>query len=146
ADPGGGGPGMMTCSTALREHLAGTVTTLASLWRITRTDGVVMGFTDHDQDITFDGQFYKAATGFTPTALSSNAALAVDNMEIQSVLDSEDITEADLAAGVYDNATVDLFLVNYDDLSAGALYPRRGTIGQVRVTGSGFAAELIGMV
>ncbi len=137
---------MMQVSTALKNHLAGTVTTLATLWRVTRVDGVVMGFTDHDQDITFDGQLYKAATGFTPTALSSSAALAVDNLEIQSVLDADDITEEDLSAGLYDGATVDVFLVNYADLSAGCLYPRRGTIGEVKVSDHGFAAELRGMV
>jgi hypothetical protein len=33
-------------STALAEHLAGEVTTLATCWAITRRDGVLQGFTN----------------------------------------------------------------------------------------------------
>jgi hypothetical protein len=35
-----------TISSALAEYLAGEVTTLATCWKITRRDGVVLGFTD----------------------------------------------------------------------------------------------------
>ena len=42
---------MKPISTALAAHLAGELTTLAWLVKITRTDGVVKGFTTHDQNI-----------------------------------------------------------------------------------------------
>ena len=40
-----------TISSGLAQHLAGQVTTLATCWKITRRDGVVLGFTDHVLDL-----------------------------------------------------------------------------------------------
>lgn len=137
---------MKTCLPELAAHLAGEATTLATLWRLTRRDGVVMGFTDHDVDLICDGITHRAASGFTPTALATRADLSVDGLEIQGLLDADDITEEDLLAGVYDGATVDVMLVNHADPGMGTLYLRRGVIGEVQVTDVGFTAELRGMM
>jgi hypothetical protein len=51
---------------SLQSHLDTGATTLAWCWRVTRGDGGVLGFTDHDRDLTFDGTTFQAATGFTP--------------------------------------------------------------------------------
>ena len=42
----------------LAAHLASGTTTLCWCWRLARRDGVVMGFTDHDKALTFDGTTY----------------------------------------------------------------------------------------
>lgn len=136
---------MKLCSDALARHLAGEVTSLATLWRLTRADGTVMGFTDHDRDLEYDGAAFKAATGFTPTSVASAAGMAVDNLDIQSVLDSADITEDDLLAGLYDHASVEILLVNHQDPGMGGLVLRKGRLGEVKSTGQGFVAELRGM-
>lgn len=44
---------MKTIPTALQAHYASGGTTLATLWKITRADGIVFGFTDHDAPIPF---------------------------------------------------------------------------------------------
>jgi hypothetical protein len=48
---------MKTVSAALVSE----VTTLATSWKITRRDGVVLGFTDHVRDLDVEGVTYKAA-------------------------------------------------------------------------------------
>jgi hypothetical protein len=58
---------MKSISPALAARLASGTTTLALCWKLTRRDGVVLGFTDHDRDIAFDGVVYEATTGFTAT-------------------------------------------------------------------------------
>jgi len=40
---------MKTLTDDLQAHFASGTTTLAWCWRITRADGVVFGFTDHDR-------------------------------------------------------------------------------------------------
>src|SRR5574344_1718919 len=45
-------------------------------WKLMRTDGVVLGFTSHDEDIIYNGVTYKAATGFAPTAVSTSGDMA----------------------------------------------------------------------
>ena len=45
---------MQTTSSDLATHLTQNSQTLARLLKITRTDGVVIYLTDHDQDIAYD--------------------------------------------------------------------------------------------
>lgn len=129
---------------ALAEHLAGGVTTLARCWRIRRRDGVVLGFTDHDGDLTLDGEIYHADSGFTASALQSEAGLAVSNVELEGGLRSAAITEADLAAGLYDDAECLLYLVNWQDPEQRLLL-RRGHIGEVTREQGRYRAELRGL-
>jgi len=127
-------------------HIAGITTSLATLWKITRTDGVVLGFTDHDEDIVYDGVTYTASTGFSATAIDSSSDLKVENLEIDSVLDSSEISNEDLRQGLYNNARIDVYFINYKDTSQGVIYMRRGFLGEVRVSRLGFTAELLGLV
>jgi hypothetical protein len=106
---------MKTVSAALAQHLAGEVTTLATCWKITRRDGVVLGFTDHVRDLEVDGVTYGAASGYTRTAIRSTADLAVDNLDVESVFADDGITEVDLRTGRYDFAEVRMFLIDYQE-------------------------------
>jgi uncharacterized phage protein (TIGR02218 family) len=136
---------MKTLSANLKSHIAGEVTTLATLWKVTRTDATVFGFTDHSDDITYGGTTYDAATGYTPSNIETTASLGVDNLDVQAVLDSASITDADLMAGLWDYATVEIVRVNYKSLGDGHEWMRRGTLGNVSTGRTAFVAELRGM-
>ena len=136
---------MKTLSNELSAHLAGEVTTLAQCWKLTRRDGTLLGFTDHDADITYDSQLYQAASGLTPSAVESQASLAVDNLDIEGMLEAETITEADILAGRYDFAEIETFIVNYADLTQGKLELRRGWLGEVQLNKQHFIAEVRGL-
>jgi uncharacterized phage protein (TIGR02218 family) len=118
---------MNSVSTALATHLAGAVTTLATCWRITRTDGVVFRFTDHDRDLVVDGEVYAASAAYSRTAISNDAGMGVDHLDVEGVLDSAAVTEEELRAGLFDRAEVRIFLVNWAEPSMGVLrLVRRG--------------------
>ena len=104
----------MTTSPTLLAHLAGDVLTLATLVTVTRRDGAVFGFTDHDRDLTFSGRTYLAGT-YTASAISSTADMAVDNLEVASYLSGAVVTQADLLAGLWNYASVLIEQVNYAD-------------------------------
>ncbi|MCC7260039.1 MAG: DUF2163 domain-containing protein, partial [Alphaproteobacteria bacterium] len=132
-------------SAALQGHLAGEVTTLATCWKLTRTDSTVLGFTDHTEHLLFESVNYLASAGFTPSAVHTSADLAVDNLELEGVLDADAIAEEDVMAGLYDFAEIEIFMVNYADLSQGALKLRRGNLGEVTLKGGQFVAEVRGL-
>src|SRR5512132_4737492 len=134
-----------TVSSALAQHLAGEVTTLATCWQITRRDGVVLGFTDHVRDLEVDAVTCRASSGYSRTAIRGTADLAVDNLDVESVFSDGGITEGDLRAGKYDFAEVRMFLVNYQDLGQGILKLRRGWLGEVTIRDGMYVAELRGM-
>lgn len=136
---------MKSISNGLKTHLAGEVTTLATLWKITRLDNKVFAFTDHTRDITYGGITYLASTSYAPSAIKTTAALNVDNLEVQSFLDSETITEHDLMAGLWDYATVLVMRINYMSPGDGVEIMRKGTLGNVKTGKTSFVAELRGM-
>ncbi len=135
---------MKPISTALQAHLDGELTTLAWLVKITRLDGTIKAFTTFDQNIIIGGVTYLADGAFTPSALASTSNLSTDNLEITGILDSTDITDADIEAGLYDQARIDMYVCNWADLTQGTLQLRRGWIGEVVRSGGHYAAELRG--
>lgn len=135
---------MRTIPAGLQAHLDGGATTMCYCWRVTRTDGIVQGFTDHDEDLTFDGTTFSAGSGFTATQISKTLGLAVDNLEVKGALSSDTINEDDLAAGKYDDAYVELFWVNWQDVSQRILQ-MNGYTGEAKRTGVAFQAELRGL-
>ncbi len=137
---------MKPISANLKAHLAQEVTTLARLWKVTLTNGTVKAFTDHDRDIVYSGTTYLAASGYTASDVQSSSAFNVDNLEVQSFLDSSTITESDLMAGLWDYATVELMQVNWADLAQGHMWLRKGHLGEVRVERGRFVAELRGLM
>lgn len=136
---------MRSVSAGLAAHLAGEVVTLATLWKATRRDGLVFGFTDHDQDIVFGGLTYAAATGYTRTAVRSTLGLAVDNLDIEGALDAASIATDDLRAGLWDFALLEISLINWADTSMGVLKQSKGMLGRVRDGRSTFVAEVRGL-
>jgi uncharacterized phage protein (TIGR02218 family) len=126
---------------ALQAKLDVGVTMLARCWIITRRDGVVMGFTDHDADITVAGTLCHAGTGLTASEATSRLGLQVDGAEIAGALADESLAENDLAAGRYDAASIEVHLVDWSDPSLSLLLSK-GVLGEVRREGAAFTAEL----
>lgn len=135
---------MKAISTDLQAHLNTGTTTLCWCWQLARVDGVVQGFTDHDADVVFGGVTYAAASGFTASEVQSSLGLAVDNLTVTGALSSSDLNEDDLAAGLYDDAAIAIYRVNWADTSQRALM-RKGTLGEVQRGKKAFQAELRGL-
>jgi uncharacterized phage protein (TIGR02218 family) len=135
---------MKTLPSGLQAHLDSGATTLAWCWRVIRKDGTVYGFTDHDRDVSFDGTTFEAASGFTGTDIRQSIGLAVDNLDVTGALQSERLNEADLAAGQFDDARIEIWRVNWAETDQ-RLLMMSGSIGEVRRGESAFTAELRGL-
>lgn len=128
----------------LQARLDGGATTLCRCWRVTRRDGAVMGFTDHDRPIEFDGTVFHAEAGLDASALQTGNGLSVDNAQAVGALSHGGISEEDLRAGRYDGARVDHWLVDWSDPEL-RVHLFRGSIGEIRRTETSFEAELRGL-
>lgn len=135
---------MKTLSAALQAHLDEGTTTLCWCWKITRRDGVVLGFTDHDNLLAFDGVDYEPESGFAASEIRAGSELNVDSQDAQGVLSSDRITEADIIDGRYDDADVEVWRVNWSSVGQRVLL-RRGAIGEVRRGKLAFTAEMRSM-
>ncbi len=129
---------------SLQEHLAGGVTTVARAWSIHRADGVVLGFTDHDRDLVFDGVTFRADSGLNAAALVQTRGLAVDNSEALGALSDSALREEEIEAGAFDGAEVCIWTVNWAE-PAQRMVTFRGHIGDITREGGAFRAELRGV-
>lgn len=132
---------MKTIPAALAQHLKGDATTTCPCWKVTLKDGEVIGFTDHDETIVFGGTSYLAASGFAASDSDSETGLGASAGEVAGGFSSEAIAEDDLAAGRFDGARVELFLVNWQAPDQHMLLNMR-EIGEVTRAGGAFRAEL----
>lgn len=135
---------MKTLPEGLAEKLESGATTLCWCWRLTRRDGVVLGFTDHDRPLMFDGTIFEAESGLTSSEMIASVGLNVDNLEVDGALRSDRLADEDLAGGVYDDAGVEIFLVDWL-VPEDRLMMRKGSLGEVKRGGGAFTAEVRGL-
>ena len=114
--------------------------TVATYWRLMRTDGVTLGFTTHDAKLWFDGVMHLAMPGMVPSSIRRSASFDADSAEVEGAICHEAINAEDLAAGRYDRAMVVIGLVDWETLEHQPIYS--GTIGTVTEQAYSFVAEL----
>lgn len=117
--------------------------TLCHVWIVERTDGVRLGFTDHDRDLTVDGVACRAASGWTQGAAEGTEGLTAGSLAVGGGLDDARITEADIAAGGWDRATVALWRVDWDQPEL-RIALGTGRFRRIEREGDGFTAEVEG--
>ncbi|WP_421952367.1 DUF2163 domain-containing protein [Pelagibacterium sp.] len=122
-------------------HIASGATTLCWCWRIERTDGVTLGFTDHDVALAFGGTAFEPAHGLDGGETVQKLGAQTETAEVLGVLHSEAISEDDIALGRYDGARVESWRVNWRDSAQRELI-RADTIGEITREDGVFRAEL----
>jgi len=144
---------MKTISAALQRHHEQECQTTATCLKIKTTNNLItLGFTDLDNDLNFDvgdGDgtiLYKALFGYDRSNIESKVELSVDNVEANFILDDVALSAEDFRAGVYDDAEIKMFTLNYEDLTMGHMKLRRGNLGEIRLIDSDIGiAEVRGM-
>jgi len=134
---------MRTIPPALQEKLDSGVTTLCRCWILTRSDGVVLGFTDNDRDLVVDGVLCRADTGAAGSEATQATGMAIGGSELFGALSAQSLAEDDLAAGLYDAAAARMFIVDWSEPELKVLVSA-GVVGDVRRRGAAFTAELRG--
>ena len=117
--------------------------TLCHAWVLRRADGAVMGFTDHDRDLRLEDVVCRADSGWTAGAGEGQAGLAAGSLSASGGLDDAAITEADIAAGLYDGARIALWRLDWarPDL---AVRLWAGALARIRRDNGAFVADLDG--
>jgi hypothetical protein len=132
---------MRTLDLGFKTHVESGATTLATCWKLTRRDALVLGFTDHDRTLSFDGVDYLPMHGLDGGEAPARLGAQVDTGEVVGILHSAAISEADIAAGLYDGAAVETWRVNWRDVTQ-RLLQRRATIGEIVREDGQYRAEL----
>ncbi len=134
---------MKSLHPLLAAALSEGATTLCQCWIVTRRDGLRLGFTDHDNDLTVEDTLCRAGTGFDGSSMTDQLGLAVTGGEVAGALSDDAITESDLLSGLYDGASVRLLLVDWSNPAVTDVL-RVLTVGEVTRADQAFVAELHG--
>jgi uncharacterized phage protein (TIGR02218 family) len=134
-----------TATGSLDQHIHQEVTTLATLWKATRKDGAVYGFTDHDVDIVYNAIRYLASSGFNKMNMNDKAQLDISNMQIDGILSSDLITDNDIRARLWDDAQLEIRVVNWRDLTMLDIQLGAGSWGPVTINENGYSVEFKGL-
>jgi hypothetical protein len=134
---------MRAVSETLAARIESGAASLCHVWILTRMDGVRLGFTDHDRDLAVDGVTCRAASGWTAGAAETAAGFAPGMATAIGGFDDAGLSEADLAAGFYDGASVACRLVDWSAPGLGVdLW--RATVAGAKAEGGGFTLALEG--
>jgi len=141
-------PGVTISSEALLVLAAGERSTSmrCQLWRITRKDGEVFCYTSLDMDFPWGGQNFEACQSLNPSAVEEQSVLgSTGNIELEGIITSDRITEADLYGGKFDDCFVEVWLANYNpDVQECPKRIAAGWAGDLSHGEKGFKMEVLG--
>lgn len=122
----------------------GPVTSIAFCWRLDRADGAGLALTSSDREVAYDEVVHRSAPGVTPAAITRSLGLEPDSGEVAGALSADALSEADLALGRWNGASVSLLAVDWRDPAAQAVPLLAGELGEVSIEGDAYSAELRG--
>ncbi len=133
---------MRDVSINLDAHLQSGVTHLCWCWKIKRTDGLVLGFTDHDGDLNFDGLLWKASSGIAPGMIESSLGFETGSAGSAGSIFDDSISAKDLKTGLFNGARVEIWRVDWKD-PVNKVGIWAGEIGDIQLNRDIFTAELM---
>ncbi len=129
-------------SSASRALLSQSRHRLITCWQLERADATIFRFTDHATPITFNANVFTPTRGIDASARERQAGVQVHNLEILGILESNTITHDDVRAGLYDNAKITEYWLDWRYPWAGAVITNVYWITALKYTSEGWEATL----
>lgn len=118
----------------------------AQTWTITRLDGEVFGFTDHDQPVNYFGVSHVPCNSMMSSALQLSTIVGnAGSLELKGILSDSGISEIELYNGLFDGAKVEINLVPWGANTNNDIPTRliSGTTGNSTTDETSFSQEII---
>jgi uncharacterized phage protein (TIGR02218 family) len=87
--------------------------TLCTVFKVTRTDGYILRFTDHDRTLTLDGEEYNPTSVTKISAERRESDLKSSNQEASGIVDGTVIVIPDLLGDKYRGAKVEQSIIDW---------------------------------
>lgn len=106
----------------------------ATCWTFTRTDGLVLGYTSHDQTVSFRGVDHVPCNSLAASAVEMSSIVgSTGSIDLIGLLSDAGVSEKDIYNGLYDGANIEVWLVPWSN--AGGETPIRLIAGVVGANG-----------
>lgn len=125
---------MKAASTQLIAAIDGASTTLCRLWTVTRSDGVVLRFTDSDRPVVLGANTYRSDVSFTSSSIFTSAQAAnLQSVTMTVIMDDTAFAEEDLRRQLYQKAQGVIEVCDYANPAFGTLVMFSGKFGQIQI-------------
>lgn len=122
------------------------LTRLAKCWQLTRSDGTIYRFTEHNAKLTVDGNEYTPVEGIDDSAVRKEVGFDKDqNVEFRGAITTSAITAADLRSGRFRGSRLTEFLVDWAFAFPGAMRQRKWIVRDVTFDGENWFAQCTGL-
>lgn len=115
-----------------------------ALWRIERTDGLILRFTDASSTVEFENETYVPTDGVNASARRKQEGTLPPNLEVVGIVSDSAITFDDLQAGFYENAVISEIIVDYRAPYLGALLRTDYVLIETKFNGEVWEAKVEG--
>lgn len=136
---------MRALSIAQKEALADPATQIATLWKITRADGVVLRLCDWDTQLSADGETWTPNGSAERSSVRLGTGLQAGNLDIKGFFASGQITETDILAGRYDYAAL-LVSAAFANLALPSIPLASGRFGEVQADNGKYSVAVNDLV
>lgn len=130
-------------STSFKTYLEGNSLSLAVMWKLTPRVGNPIGTTSHTRDITLPDHtcVFKSNQGALPTSTDLQSGQNSTGVELDAIFSDDFITEESIAAGDWNSAFFEIFVINYLAPAMGEYVVFAGFIGDIKIVGNRFRGE-----
>lgn len=136
---------MKTTTDDLKSSFEADTTNIVKCWKITLKDSSIIGFTTNSEDFNYNNIKYNSFSSGDVGNIESNLDIEEDSFEFSNMISSELIAESDILSGKYDNATIEIFLIDIQNQSNGKVTLLNGVISDIECKGNMFTAKVKGL-
>ncbi|HSQ97822.1 MAG TPA: DUF2163 domain-containing protein [Rickettsiales bacterium] len=136
---------MKTIADDLKSSFEENATNIVKCWTLTLKDGSIIGFTTNSEDFTYSDIKYNSFSSDDITNIESNLNIEEDSFEFSNMISSDLIAENDIISGKYDNAIIEIFLIDIENQDNGKVVLLTGTISDIECRGDIFTAKVKGL-
>lgn len=136
---------MKDISGNLKEIINQEVLNLVRCWKITLENGNTLCFTTSNEDFVYQNEKYNSIPAYEISNLNANVDINDDSAEISNLIVNDLIKDSDILSGLYNNAKVEIFIINKDNLDAGKVSLLNGNITDIEYKDNVFIAKVSGL-
>jgi uncharacterized phage protein (TIGR02218 family) len=95
-----------------------------------------------DEDITFEGNLYKAADSFGLSSSEEEVSSTKSNLGLIGIIEDQQISATRINNGVFDNAIIEIFILEKDNLEASKITISKGYLSDLQIDGDSFTFDI----
>jgi uncharacterized phage protein (TIGR02218 family) len=136
---------MKILDDATKELLENNNFNFVKCFKIILKNQEIMTYTENSGDLVIDGLIYKSSGGFDSGNIEQFNDITGNNASIVGFA-NDDISVRDVIMGKFDNAEIDIFLVNRDNLDGEKIYVSRGYFKDIQLIDNKFYVKIEGVL